>query len=127
MELMLNIPVPPSNNRFARATKSKSGKIVIYTPEDVKKYRNQVCAEYLKSGKRIVFGTNPLIVDITAYLKVMTRDVDNIPKEIFDSLTAAGVWHDDKQIVEMRCRKYRAQDFGVQPHCFIYIKDFKND
>lgn len=123
MELMLNIPVPPSNNRFARATKSKSGKIVMYTPQDVKKYRNMVVAEYLKTGHRIRFGDAPLIVDITAYLKVMTRDVDNIPKEIFDSLTNAGVWHDDKQIVEVRCRKLRAKDHGVEPHCFVMIKE----
>ncbi len=123
MELMLNIPVPPSNNRFARATKSKSGKIVMYTPQDVKKYRNMVVAEYLKTGHRIRFGDAPLIVDITAYLAVMTRDVDNIPKEIFDSLTNAGVWHDDKQIIEMRCRKFRAKDHGVEPHCFVMIKE----
>lgn len=123
MELMLNIPVPPSNNRFARATKSKSGKIVMYTPSDVKKYRNEVFAEYLTHGKRIKFGDVPLIVDITAYLSIMTRDVDNIPKEIFDSLTAAGVWHDDKQIIEMRCRKLRAKDHGVEPHCFVMIKE----
>ena len=121
--LMLKIPVPPSNNRFVRTmTSRKTGKPIFYTPADVKTYRQQVISEYFRQGKGIRFGTLDVVIDITAYLSVMTRDVDNIPKEIFDSLKMAGVFKDDRQIVEFSCRKIRAKDAGTSPHCFIVVK-----
>lgn len=32
-------------------------------------------------------------------------DVDNLAKAILDAMTAAGVWLDDSQVVELVCRK----------------------
>ncbi|WP_167507045.1 MULTISPECIES: RusA family crossover junction endodeoxyribonuclease [unclassified Mesorhizobium] len=32
-------------------------------------------------------------------------DVDNLAKAILDAMTAAGVWLDDAQVVELTCRK----------------------
>lgn len=38
-------------------------------------------------------------------------DVDNLAKSVLDAMTAAGVWLDDSQVVDLTCRKgYGAAD-----------------
>ncbi|MCV5785238.1 RusA family crossover junction endodeoxyribonuclease, partial [Escherichia coli] len=36
------------------------------------------------------------------------RDLDNLPKAVFDALTSAGFWLDDGQIDDMRVIRYQA-------------------
>lgn len=47
----------------------------------------------------------PLAVEITFYPPDRRkRDLDNLPKSLFDSLTDAGVWKDDSLIQDLRTR-----------------------
>lgn len=48
-------------------------------------------------------------------------DVDNYAKAALDALTSAGVWVDDKLVVEMTVRK-RYTEGDEQPHTFITIE-----
>lgn len=41
------------------------------------------------------------------------RDLDNLPKAVFDALTSAGFWLDDGQIDDMRIKRYQAIKGGM--------------
>lgn len=48
------------------------------------------------------FNTDRVSITILLYPPdLRRRDIDNIEKAIFDSLTKAGVWEDDSQVDEM--------------------------
>ena len=50
--------------------------------------------------------TGPVVVDIEAFMPDRRRrDLDNLLKGLLDSLTHAGVWEDDNQVVDLRIRK----------------------
>lgn len=40
-------------------------------------------------------------------------DVDNLAKSVLDAMTAAGIWQDDSQVVELTCRKGYGSADGV--------------
>jgi crossover junction endodeoxyribonuclease RusA len=44
---------------------------------------------------------------------VSTPDVDKLVRSTFDAITSAGVWSDDKAVVDVRARKRYAEDHEV--------------
>jgi len=54
-------------------------------------------------GRLAAYGDARLSVVITAYMPdKRRRDLDNLTKAVFDSLTRAGVWADDSQVDDFR-------------------------
>ncbi len=96
--MTLELPWPPSVNHYWRhITKGPmAGRVLIS-----KKGR-----EYRAAVIRLIAGLphiptmkGRLMVAMTAYVPDLRgRDLDNIPKAIFDALTHAGVYADDRQI-----------------------------
>lgn len=44
-------------------------------------------------------------------------DLDNMAKQLKDAMTRAGFWHDDRQVVSLRCSKLYAD----KPHWKVAV------
>ncbi|AUX93667.1 hypothetical protein C2E15_11645 [Mixta gaviniae] len=94
--MKLILPFPPSVNGYWRAT-NKGMKI----SASGRCFRaNAIAAVYEQLSCRPKPLTCPLDVSIVLYPPDRRkRDLDNFQKALFDSLTYAGVWKDDSQIM----------------------------
>lgn len=66
------------------------------------------------------FVSGPCYIHIQAWMPDhRRRDIDNLGKGIFDSITHAGVWNDDCQVDDMRITR-----MGIDkenPRCEVWI------
>ncbi len=97
--MKLTLPFPPSVNTYWRNTRkgvliSASGRC----------FRSNALASVMEQLKR-----RPVPITVNVEVSVLLfppdkrqRDLDNYLKALFDSLTHAGVWGDDKQIKRLR-------------------------
>ncbi|YCH28986.1 RusA family crossover junction endodeoxyribonuclease [Erwinia sp. D4-22] len=94
--MKLTLPFPPSVNGYWRAT-NKGMKI----SASGRCFRaNAIAAVYEQLRCRPKPLTHPLEVSVVLYPPDRRkRDLDNFQKALFDSLTHAGVWKDDSQIM----------------------------
>lgn len=99
------LPWPPSVNTYWRhpTTGKLAGRHLISAKG--RAYRDAV--RTLIAESRLDRFSGPVAVDIQAYPPDRRkRDIDNVLKSLFDSLTHAGVWDDDYQIEDLRIRRY---------------------
>jgi crossover junction endodeoxyribonuclease RusA len=91
----LELPWPPSVNRYYRNVRGKT-----LISAEGRAYRLAVL-DLLGGQVETLTGR----VAVTVHCHVpdkRRRDLDNLGKCLFDSLTHAGVWEDDSQIDDMR-------------------------
>jgi crossover junction endodeoxyribonuclease RusA len=93
----LSLPWPPSVNRYWRTFQ---GRMIISA--EGRTYRKSVADQVLiQRGAKHYQGK--LKVEIEAWRPDnRRRDLDNLLKAVLDSLTHAGVWEDDGNIVDLR-------------------------
>ncbi|MCN2691007.1 RusA family crossover junction endodeoxyribonuclease [Escherichia coli] len=104
-EYTFSLPYPPSNNRYYRHSRGFH-----YISKVGKKYREQVRDIIELLNLNINLSCRLAIIIYAAPPDNRTRDLDNIPKCLFDSLTYAEFWNDDGQIDSIkivRCRKVK--------------------
>ena len=95
MTLQFDLPYPPSVNHYwrrvgARTLISRQGRI----------FRESVCS--LLALRRLHPLDGPLSIEIDVFPPDhRRRDIDNLLKSLLDALEAAGVYHNDSQIVEL--------------------------
>ncbi|OPZ07268.1 MAG: Crossover junction endodeoxyribonuclease RusA [Alphaproteobacteria bacterium ADurb.BinA280] len=98
--MQIDLPWPPSVNHYWRhLSRGKlAGRTLI--SEQGREYRDEVAHAVLSQiGNRTLPLNGRLKVWIRAYPPDRRRrDIDNLPKAIFDSLTHARVWPDDSNI-----------------------------
>jgi crossover junction endodeoxyribonuclease RusA len=91
---MITLPWPPTVNTYWRNFR---GRMVI--SKEGREYR-QAVSNLIQGNWRY---TKSVKVFITAYRPDnRKRDLDNLLKATLDSLTYAGIWEDDSQIVDLR-------------------------
>ena len=123
--LVFGPPQGKARPRFSR----KSG--TVYTPSKTAKYEKQIQKAFLAAGGEIIPGDCYVGVTVDAYFEIpksytkgkrlaclhnLTRpikkpDIDNTLKVILDALNGIA-YEDDRQVVEVRCRKWYAQSTG---------------
>jgi len=107
------LAIPPSNNKYYRHVKNR----VLLSAEG-RAYKKYVKAHlYFLGGKKIE-GSVRIEIEIHAR-DDRKRDLDNFPKGIFDALTHAQVWNDDKQVDEMVV--LRRENKKDDPHIAVRI------
>ena len=68
----------------------------------------------VSSDRRIKPFTDSVRVTMSAYPPdKRKRDLDNLPKAIFDALTHVGVWDDDSLVDDFRIRREEVQKPGL--------------
>ena len=91
--MTLILPFPPSVNRIWRTVQ---GRIILSAVG--RKYRQDVAVAVHQSNV-VPFGANRIDVLIELYEPDRRRrDIDNVPKALFDALQAARVFDDDSQV-----------------------------
>lgn len=91
--MRIELPWPPSMNTYWRNVK---GKVLI--SKKGRAYRKLI-ADMALVGRWHSFGADRISITIQAHPPdKRRRDLDNLPKAIFDSLEKAGVFIDDEQI-----------------------------
>lgn len=103
-ELLLILPYCPSVNHYWLA----KGKLR-FLSQSAKKFRQEVsmlCGIAMRNSPKTFPFTGRLNVSINVWPPdARKRDVDNILKGCLDSLTHAGVYHDDSQIDKLTVRR----------------------
>lgn len=107
--IKLELPWPPSVNRYYRTV---LGRMLI--SREGREYRKLITE--LVDVPTMFLGRVAVTVECHAPDR-RRRDLDNICKCLFDSLTSAGVWDDDSQIDDMRV--VRA---GVMPRGMVRVE-----
>lgn len=117
MMIQLNAPWPPSaNNQYMR---NRQGGITLKPA--VKRFREEIRLLWLQSGKPVIEGRIGL--EIWAYPPdKRVRDLDNIIKQLSDSLQNAGYFANDSQIDSLHIVRRNVQKPGM-----LHIKMFKLD
>jgi crossover junction endodeoxyribonuclease RusA len=102
--LTLTLPWPPSVNTYWRSVLIK-GRPVTLLSRSARAYRKAVsdCVLQQLSGQIVPnLQTGRLSVSLEcAPPDRRIRDLDNLPKGVFDACTHAGIWTDDSQIDRM--------------------------
>lgn len=98
MNVELDLPYPPSVNRYYRFHRGKQRVLISAKGRE---YREKVCTIVAEMGLGAMAG--PLVVEIEIYPPDnKKRDLDNVAgKALLDSLQHAGLYHDDNQIVKI--------------------------
>lgn len=105
--LTTTLPYPPTVNLLWRHTLHG----VYLTPKG-KAYKDSVRAQVRLAGWNAAY-TGRASVEILAYPPDRRRrDIDNILKIVFDSLTYSGVWVDDCQVDELSVRRMEPEKGG---------------
>ena len=88
--MKLILPFPPSVNTYWRHPNKGafSGKSLISAAG--RKFQSAACAAIVEQLRRLPKPTS-----------APARDLDNYNKALFDALTHAGVWEDDRQVKRM--------------------------
>jgi crossover junction endodeoxyribonuclease RusA len=112
-QLTIALPYPPSLNKYwrhlpnGRTLISEHGRIYM-------RHINAIATLHRLKGS---FPDQRLAVSLDLIMPDrLRRDVDNVPKCIFDALSKSCVWGDDSQVDEMHV--YRK---GVSPPGFVLI------
>ncbi|SMG61743.1 crossover junction endodeoxyribonuclease RusA [Cedecea sp. NFIX57] len=104
----LKLPWPPSNNRYWRHSRGRH-----FISDWGKRYRKEVI-EIIQAAKLDINITPRIRITIhAAPPDNRKRDLDNLPKAVFDALTSAGFWLDDGQIDDMRIKRCQRHKGGM--------------
>lgn len=105
-DVRLELPFPPSVNRYWRHVGMGGGVRVLLSREG-RRYKAAVWATVRARGGTGEPLTGRLAVDVRLYPPDrLRRDIDNFGgKALLDALTDAGVWQDDSQLDELRIRR----------------------
>lgn len=101
--MKLILPFPPSVNTYWRHPNKGAfaGKSLISAAG--RKFQSAACAAIVEQLRRLPKPTSaPASVEIVLFPPDnRIRDLDNYNKALFDALTHAGVWEDDRQVKRM--------------------------
>ncbi|HDT4632322.1 TPA: RusA family crossover junction endodeoxyribonuclease [Klebsiella pneumoniae] len=107
-QYLLKLPWPPSNNRYWRHSQG-----IHYISDWGKRYRKEVIEIIQQQQLDIKITPRIRITIHAAPPDNRKRDLDNLPKAVFDALTSAGFWLDDGQIDDMRIKRCQAIKGGM--------------
>lgn len=105
MRIELELPEPPSSNRYWRVGKGR----VFLSPE-AQAYKDAVMVRAMRAGYRKlgVFpfpAGKPIIVTLAWYRSRRSGDLDNRAKVALDALNRV-LWADDDQVVELHLYRF---------------------
>ena len=104
--MILLLPYPPTINHYYGVR----GKARFIKPAGLE-FRRLVAEKVAQKYHSMILGKVTIQIQVCPPDK-RKRDIDNVLKALLDSLTKAGVWKDDSQIVDLRIVKYDPLEGG---------------
>lgn len=102
--VILDLPFPPSVNKYWRHVK-KGRFIQAIVSAQGRRYREIARTMARWQACRESPIREPVCVSIVFHPPdKRKRDLDNLPKALFDAITAAGIWADDSLVHEMHLK-----------------------
>lgn len=118
-------PQGKARPRFSRRSET------VYTPSKTAKYEKEIRDSFLAAGGKMIPDGGYVTVAVDAYFKIPKSyakgkrlackyninrpdkkpDIDNVLKAVLDALNKVA-YEDDKQVVEVRCRKWYSRSSG---------------
>ena len=118
-------PQGKARPRFSRRSET------VYTPSKTAKYEKEIRDSFLAAGGKRIPDGSYVTVAVDAYFKIPKSyikgkrlacehniirpdkkpDIDNVLKVVLDALNKVA-YADDKQVVEVRCRKWYSRSSG---------------
>lgn len=124
-----SLPLPPTMNRYWRSEKGR-----VHISDEGKAYNSQIqvlarCSNaapapdafYVRKWRENAKGLQLAVVCHFYLPDNKKRDIDNLFKVLFDSMTKAGVWLDDSQVYEIGARKDLKRQHKSQPRVEMEI------
>lgn len=111
--LLVLLPFPPSANRYWRHANGRT-----YVSEQAKAYRKAVAAA---CGVRTPLQGELAVKLSFDYPDRRKRDLDNLAKQVLDSLQLCGAIEDDSQIVQLLLVRNSIQSKG-EAECLVRIE-----
>ena len=116
MEILLELPFPPSINHYYKTVRTKSS-IKIYIGEDGLRYREEVMSLVVQHKQKTgnpyqipYFKDERLSLEAHVFpFDKRKRDLDNLMKALLDSLQHAYVFKNDNQIDSLLIERYSPQ------------------
>lgn len=116
------------------------GRARIYNPTTTRAYKDQIVLLFIQAGELFPEGV-PVRVTIDYFFsrpKSLQRkkdlkgiiwhtkkpDLDNLNKAVLDAIGAAGLWHDDRQVVDLRSKKFYTKK-GEGPMVMITVEELR--
>ena len=111
--ISITLPWPPSANHYWGKAVT-DGHLSVYLGRQGKVYRREVKECFRLMDKPVFSEPARLRVEILAFPPDRrTRDLDNLPKALFDAITHARVWDEDRQVGDFRViRQARKCPYG---------------
>ena len=112
------------------------GRLIEASGAKHKKWRKDVKLAAMEAiaGSGVAFFDDPIEITLKIYVRrgptvkralpTVPADLDKLVRCIFDSLTDAGVWKDDSQVVKVTAFKVYADD--REPGAFMQISKYNN-
>lgn len=118
-----------------------AGRARIYNPSTTKVYKQQITQMLIRVPEHFPEGI-PVRVTIDYFFqrpKSLQRkkdpvgfiwhtkkpDLDNLNKAVLDAISEAGIWHDDRQVADLRSRKFYTKKSG-DPMVRITIEEIES-
>ena len=104
--MIYHLPWAPTVNKYWTPRKGGGKRLT----DKARAYRQEVWLAVMEQGKE---KTITRLVQVTLSLYMpdkRRRDIDNLPKGIFDGLTHARVWEDDMLVDDYRVRRVRDEN-----------------
>lgn len=118
-------PQGKARPRFSRRSET------VYTPSKTVKYEKEIRQAYIAAGGKMIPAGSYVAVTVDAYFKIPKSyikgkrlacehniirpdkkpDIDNVLKAVLDALNKVA-YEDDKQVVEVICRKWYSRSSG---------------
>lgn len=103
--LELDLPYPPSVNTYWRHV-PKEKRVMVLLSKKGRDYRDDVAQTILMATRGAVKFKGPVCIDAIAYPPDRReRDLDNLPKSVFDALQKTRILERDSQISDFRFRR----------------------
>lgn len=123
---LFRLSLPPSANELVRPALLGGKRARLVKTDTGRKWLAYAVRELEAQFPQRRHIVGPVYLHLTAYVARVTTDLDNRVKALSDAITAAGLWHDDAQVVRLEAEK-RIAPLAIAPFVEVRVGAYWTD